>query len=71
MHSFHGKKHNYFFNGDFSGEIHIVNQKTGETTIVEAEDILNLVAEHYVKPNIISKIEDMDYKDLLKGQKLR
>jgi hypothetical protein len=66
MHSYQGKTHNFHFNGDFSGEIHIIDKETNQEMKIESEDILKLVAEYYIKPKRISEIEDMEYKEILK-----
>ena len=57
---------NFHHNSDFSGEIIIIT-KDGQQFEIPGKDILEFVAYNYVRPTKISKIEDMDYKGLLKG----
>jgi hypothetical protein len=66
MHSFDGERHTYHFNSDFSGDICIIEEESGHEMRVPAEDLLKLVAYKYVLPQKIGKLEDMEYKDLLK-----
>lgn len=40
MHSYQGKKYNFFHNGDFSGDIRILNKETKEETVVDGEDFM-------------------------------
>jgi hypothetical protein len=77
MHSFHGKTANFHFNGDMSGGDLIImpKDKDGEALLdkdgeyvevrIDADDILKLVAYHYVLSESIGKLEDMDYLELL------
>lgn len=58
MHSFEGNNGwNFFFNGDFSGDIHIYNSKSGEEIGVDGEDLLDF-AKFAVGSQIVSLIED-------------
>lgn len=53
----------FSFNDDFFGSIII--SIPGTTVKVPAQDILDLVAYHYVRPRCIAKLEQMKSKDLL------
>jgi hypothetical protein len=66
MDSFTGNNGTQFnHNSDFSGYIFITDRKGNEIKI-PAGDILQLVAEAYILPKRISKLEDLTYEDLLK-----
>lgn len=65
MHTFKGDKVNIFYNGDYSGEIEIVNKDSRERLKIDFEEILEFVSE-YVRNKKIEEIENMDYKDILK-----
>lgn len=65
MHTFKGNKINIFHNGDYSGEIKIINKATSESMEIESEEIFKFVAE-YVRSKKIQEVEGMNYNDLLK-----
>ncbi len=53
----------FFFNGDFSGNIHI---NIGNVKVqVPAADVLELVSMEYVLPKMIQKVESLDDSELL------
>lgn len=64
MHTFNGKKTRVRYNNDMSGNI-IIQHKDYELELsVLGEDILDFVAE-YVRSQKISKLEQMDSKEIL------
>jgi hypothetical protein len=65
MHTFNGGSCRIFYDGDFSGEIQIVDIKTNDTVKIDIDDIKMFVAES-VRYKRISEIESMNYSDLLK-----
>lgn len=64
MHTFNGKKAAIHYNSDMSGNCIIFNRETEHGTEVPCEDILDFVAE-YVRSQKISKLEQMDSKEIL------
>ena len=67
-HAFNGKSANFFFNGDFDGEVTILTNRVGGHSVqikVDSQDILDLVANH-LRDELISEVEQMDTKDILK-----
>jgi len=68
MHSYNSKDNTVTFhhNSDFSGEVIICDMATGNEFKVSGEGLLEFVAYRYILSNRISKIESMDYKELLK-----
>jgi hypothetical protein len=54
----------YFCNGDFSGDVAIRDNSTGEEMSVPSEDLIALVAEH-VRSEKISKLENMSDAEIL------
>ena len=64
MHTFNGKKSAIHFNSDMSGECIIFNKETEQEVKVPCEDILEFVAD-YVRSQKISKLEQMETKDIL------
>lgn len=65
MHTFRGKSCKIFFNADMSGNINIIEDLTDEQIVVEADDILEFVAE-YIRSKQISEIEQRDWKEFIK-----
>ena len=67
MHT-HISKHNYVFHfhSDFSDTIYIKHQHSKSGISIPAEDLLAFVAYYYIMPNKIEKIEEADWKELLK-----
>lgn len=43
MHSFHGKTVNFFYHGDFKGELHILDKETGQEVKMDMEDLMNFI----------------------------
>jgi len=50
--------------GDLSGDISI-NDKNDNEVLVDSEDLLKFVVINYIKNNLIEKIEQMNYKELI------
>ena len=67
MHSFHGISCNIHFNLDLSGEIIIYEKETTKEVRIEAQDILDFVAQKYIQCELIGKIESMSTRELLLG----
>lgn len=65
MHTFEGKSCRIHFNSDMSGDIHICDKDSEEEIQVDGQDILDFVA-NYVRIERISKLEQMDTKEILK-----
>jgi len=65
MHNYEGAEEtNFHYNSDFSGGVKIIT-KDGQQFEIPGKDILEFVAYCYIQPQKVSKIEDMDYKELL------
>ncbi len=56
------------FNSDFSGDVDIETSTGYGVISIPGEDLLEFVALCYILPNEISRLEDMDWKQLLKEQ---
>lgn len=54
----------FFFYGDFSGELYIA-KLNGEEIKIPARDVLELVAREYVLPKLVSNLEDLSDSKLL------
>lgn len=71
MHSFDTKTATFFFDGGLINGDLIIAEKdkdgihTGVDVRIDANDILQLVAYKYAKDELISRIEDMDWRELL------
>lgn len=65
MHTFIGKTCRIHHHSDYSGELHIFDEKTLSEIRIDAEDILKFVAE-YIRSNKIGQLENMDVSELLK-----
>lgn len=65
MHKTEGKKFRFFHHSDFSGDVQIMEIKTGEIVAeVPFEDLKRLVASHVMREKI-AKLEDMEDDELL------
>lgn len=63
-HSYEGHNGTKFaFNSDFSGPIDIL-RPDGSTSEVDGYDILELVLNRYLKPELVSVIEDVNFIQL-------
>ena len=68
MHTYNSKNNIAFHhNSDFSGEVIIQNEE-GKEFHVQGADILAFVAYCYILPEKISRLEDMNFCDLLKDK---
>ena len=64
MHTYNGNSCRIHYNSDMSGEV-CINSKTSDKEItVDAQDILDFVAE-YVRSQKIGKLEQMTNKEIL------
>ena len=65
MHKTEGIKFRFFHNGDFSGDVQILEIETGKVVaIVPFEDLKRLVASHVMHKRI-AKLEEMNDDELL------
>lgn len=64
MHTFDGKSCRIHYNSDMSGEVHICDKATDKELKVEAQDILDFVAE-YVRTERIGILEQMSTDSIL------
>lgn len=64
MHTFEGNSCRIHFNSDMSGDIHICDKGSNREITVDGQDILDFVA-NYVRRERISKLEQMETKDIL------
>lgn len=64
MHTFDGKTCRIHYNSDMSGEVHICDKITDKELKVEAQDILDFVAE-YVRSQRIGTLEQMSTENIL------
>lgn len=64
MHSFNGKSCTMHYNGDFSGEVTICNKNDNTEVHVDAQDLINFVAE-YVRSKKVSQLENMNSNEIL------
>lgn len=64
MHTFEGSSCRIHFNSDMSGDIHICDKDSEQEIKVDGQDILDFVA-NYVRSERISKLEQMETKDIL------
>jgi len=64
MHTFEGNKTRIHYNSDMSGDCIIFNKEDKQEIRVSCEDILDFVA-NYVRIQKISKLEQMETKDVL------
>ncbi len=72
MHSAESKNGTVFhFNSDFSGDIEILPLGVDVGFHIPAEDLLELVAYHYVLPCEIEALEGAPWKDILKHRRRR
>ena len=68
MQSFTRGKVTIHYNADFSGEVEIVNES--ESIVIPGKTLLEFVAQCYVMPAKMRKLEDAGYDDLLLGDKI-
>lgn len=64
MHTFEGKSCRIHHNSDMSGEAHICDKNSDKELVIEAQDILNFVAD-YVRRERIGSLEQMNTDEIL------
>ena len=64
MHTFEGKSCRIHHNSDMSGEVHICDKNSDDELKVEAQDILDFVA-NYIRAERIEKLEQMNADSIL------
>lgn len=67
MHTYEAKLFRFHHDGDFSGEVICVEKATKKETAIPAEDLLELIANAYVLPKKIEKLEQATPEQLLLG----
>ncbi|MBI2108676.1 MAG: hypothetical protein HYT93_00645 [Parcubacteria group bacterium] len=65
MHTRDTSRFTFHFNSDFSGNIVCINKETGAEMQIPAEEILQLVAYHYLAAKKIEKLEQASIEELL------
>ncbi len=68
MHTTEGEKFRFHHNGDFSGDVVIVNNETDEHIRVPMSDLLSLVAK-YVRQRRIEELESASDEEILMRQR--
>ena len=64
MHTFEGKGCRIHHNSDMSGEVYICDKNSDDELKVEAQDILDFVA-NYIRAERIEKLEQMNADSIL------
>ena len=64
MHTFEGKSCRIHHNSDMSGEVHICDKKSDKELVVDAQDILDFVAD-YIRAKRIGMLEQMSTENIL------
>ena len=64
MHIFEGKSCRIHHNSDMSGEVHICDKNSGKELVIDAQDILDFVAD-YVRTQRIGMLEQMSTENIL------
>ena len=64
MHTFKGKSCRIHYNSDMSGEVHICDKKSDKELVVDAQDILDFVAD-YIRLERIGMLEQMSTESIL------
>jgi len=64
MHTFEGKSCRIHYNSDMSGEVHICDKNSNMEIEIEAQDILDFVAD-YVRVERIGMLEQMSTDSIL------
>lgn len=64
MHTFEGKSCRIHHNSDMSGEVYICDKNSDDELKVEAQDILDFVA-NYIRAERIEKLEQMNADSIL------
>ena len=64
MHTFEGKSCRIHYNSDMSGEVHICDKNSDKELVIDAQDILDFVAD-YVRSQRIGMLEQMSTENIL------
>ena len=64
MHIFEGKSCRIHHNSDMSGEVHICDKNSDKELVIDAQDILDFVAD-YVRSQRIGTLEQMSTENIL------
>ena len=64
MHTFEGKSCRIHHYSDMSGEVHICDKKSDKELVVDAQDILDFVAD-YIRAKRIGMLEQMSTENIL------
>lgn len=64
MHTFEGKSCRIHHNSDMSGEVHICDKNSDKELVIDAQDILDFVAD-YVRSQRIGTLEQMSTENIL------
>ncbi len=64
MHTFEGKSCRIHYNSDMSGEVHICDKNSDKELVIDAQDILDFVAD-YVRSQRIGTLEQMSTENIL------
>jgi hypothetical protein len=65
MHTHRAQSVTFNFNSDFSGEVIITPKAGGESLSVLGTDLLNFIAQEYIMPARIKRIEESSTLQLL------
>lgn len=68
MNSFDTDNFTFHYYPNFSGDVLIENHQDGLTMCVPGDDLLQFIADAYVRPKMISAIEQTPAPDLLMNQ---
>jgi predicted butyrate kinase (DUF1464 family) len=68
MHTWDKETYTFHFNSDFSGNIIIKNAIMDEELNIDGDILLEFIAENFIRPNKIGKIEQLEWKKLYKNQ---
>ena len=64
MHTFEGKSCRIHYNSDMSGEVHNCDKNSDKELVIDAQDILDFVAD-YVRSQRIGTLEQMSTENIL------
>lgn len=64
MQTFEGKSCRIHYNSDMSGEVHICDKNSDKELVIDAQDILDFVAD-YVRSQRIGTLEQMSTENIL------
>lgn len=64
MHTFEGKSCRIHHNSDMSGEVYICDKNSDKELVIDAQDILDFVAD-YIRSQRIGMLEQMSTENIL------